>query len=149
MRSHLRAYIVFLITSLSLKQALVYLSDVMSHLQAEARLPGIDKQSATTDSLIAESSGEDGPSWPRAKSWNSASIAACVVLAGEARPYGVAKQSATTKPEFAETSGEAGPSWPRANGMISAAATAAAKSAGEAQPHGMAKQSATTKLELA
>ena len=111
----------------------------------EARLPGVAEQSATTDSVIAVSSGEVGPSCPRAKSWNSARIAAGVVLAGEAQPPGIAKQSATTKPELAESSGEAGSLLCRAGGTTNiAAAAAVTNSADEARPPGFAKHSATT-----
>ena len=57
------------------------------------------------------SSGEAGPSWPRANDMNSAVDTAVARTADEVRPPGVAEQSATTKPELAESSGRAGPSW--------------------------------------
>ena len=81
----------------------------------EARPPGIEKQGATTDSEIAVSSDEVGPSWSKANCMNSAAPTAAVKSAGEARPHGIAKQSATTKPELAKTSGEAGSPWSRAD----------------------------------
>ena len=51
----------------------------------EARPPGIEKQGATTDFDIAVSSGEAGPSWPKA-SGNGAAATAAVKSAGETRP---------------------------------------------------------------
>ena len=105
----------------------------------ETRLPELEKDSTTTDSDTAVSSGEAGPSWPKASSVNSQRVLMELGLhgpeqveivrplqqtlsAGKARPPGIAKQSATTEPEFAERSGEVGPSWSRTDGMNNAAA---------------------------
>ena len=77
----------------------------------EACPRGIAKQSTTTESDIVVSSGEAGPSWPRANDMNSAAATVAVKSAGEFRPPGIAKHSATTKPELAESSGEAGSPW--------------------------------------
>ena len=67
----------------------------------KARPPEFQKHSTTTESNVAVSSGEAGPSWPRAKSTPSARVTAAARPAGEARPPGIAKQSATTDSEIA------------------------------------------------
>ena len=106
--------------------------------------------SSTTDAAataVEVPVGEAGPSWPRAKSWNSACSAAGVVPAGEAP--GIAKRSAIMKPEPAETSGEVGPLRSRVNGTNTAAATADAMPADDAGSYGMSEQSATTVLDPA
>ena len=98
------------------------------------------KAGATTDSEIALSSVEAGPSRPRANGRNRAAATAAVKSAGKARPHGIAKQSATTKLELAKTSGEAGSPWSRAGGTTGTAEGAAdAKSVAKAQPHEIAK----------
>ena len=73
----------------------------------EARPPEFEKHSTTTESNVAVSSGEAGPSWPKASGRNRAATAS----AGKARPPGIAKQSATTKPELVKASDEAGSPW--------------------------------------
>ena len=72
-----------------------------------ARPPGIVKKGATTDSEIAMSSGEDGPSWSRANGRNSATVAVARFDEG-ARPPGIVKKGATTDSEIAMSSGEDG-----------------------------------------
>ena len=64
------------------------------------------KQSATTDSDIAGSSGEAGLSWPRGNDVDSAAATAAALLAGEARPSRIVKYSVTSEsePELAESS---------------------------------------------
>ena len=66
------------------------------------------KQSATTDSDIAGSSGEAGLSWPRGNDVDSAAATAAALLAGEARPSRIVKYSVTSEsePELAESSDE-------------------------------------------
>ena len=60
-------------------------------LVGEARPLGIAEHSTKTESAVAVSSGEAGPSWPRVKSTPSAVDTAVAMLAGEARPYGIEK----------------------------------------------------------
>ena len=52
----------------------------------------------TTDSDVAVSSGEAGPSWPRANDVDSAAATAAVKSAGEARPRGIASTEPRMNP---------------------------------------------------
>ena len=105
-------------------------------LSDEARPPGIAKKGATTDSVIAVSSGEDGPSWSRANGSYTSRQAV-----GEAWPPGFAKHSATTGLAVAESfgEGEAGSSSSGTTGTTSAAAITATKSVAEVRPPRIAK----------
>ena len=65
----------------------------------EARPPGINKHSVSTESDLAGSSGEAGPSWSGAHGTTSADVAATAVAkcADEVQPSVLAKYSATSK----------------------------------------------------
>ena len=102
-----------------------------------------EARSATTESVLEESPGEDGSCGSGASAATSAATAAVARSEDEDRPPGIAKNSATSK-------GDAGSSWSRDGGTtIAAAAAADAKSVAEAWPREIAKQSATTKPKLA
>ena len=86
-----------------------------------------------TESVIAVSSGEAGPSWPRAESTPSGVGTPVTMPADEAPPPAIAKQSTTTESDIVVSSGEAGLSWPRAKSTPSAVDATVTKAAGEAR----------------
>ena len=106
----------------------------------EARPPEFARNSATTETVFAESSGKAGFSLSRTQGTTSADVTVVVKSAGKARPPGIAKHSATT------VVGEARPS---EIAEYSATATAKTVGDGEARPHGFAMYRATTESKLA
>ena len=73
----------------------------VARLADDARPPRTAEHSATTNSDIAVSAGEAGPSWSRASGMNSAAATAAVKSAGEARPPRIAKYGAKKESELA------------------------------------------------
>ena len=68
---------------------------IIAKTVGEARHPGIAKFCATTESELAESSGEAGSSWSSASDMTSTAATAVTKSGGDALPPGVAKCSAT------------------------------------------------------